>query len=99
MSKSAIKLILYGILISAILLLFVQQNSIQNKLVPLAVNTALRSEQEQVNPLLPVRLKIPKIKADAIVEYVGLTPEGRMDVPKGPAEVAWYKLGPRPGEI
>ena len=53
----------------------------------------------QVDLGFPIRLKIPKIKADAIVEYVGLTPEGRMDVPKGPAEVAWYKLGPRPGEI
>ena len=37
----------------------------------------------QVDLGFPIRLKIPKIKADAIVEYVGLTPEGRMDVPKG----------------
>jgi LPXTG-site transpeptidase (sortase) family protein len=36
---------------------------------------------------------------DAAIEPIGLTPEGAMDTPKGPEGVAWYKLGPRPGEI
>ncbi len=49
--------------------------------------------------VLPVRLKIPSLGVDAPFEYVGLTPEGAMDVPKGPAEVAWYKLGSKPGDI
>ena len=53
---------------------------------------------EQASTGLPVRLKIPKINVDAVVEYVGLTSEGAMDVPKGPMEVAWFSLGPRPGE-
>jgi len=48
---------------------------------------------------LPVRLKIPKINVDASVEYVGLTSDGAMDVPKSPSNVAWYELGPRPGEV
>ena len=47
---------------------------------------------------LPVRLKIPKIKVDAAIEYVGLTSEGAMAVPLGPADAAWFDLGPRPGE-
>lgn len=47
---------------------------------------------------LPIRLKIPKIKVDAIVEYVGIAPDGLMDTPKGPDNVAWYELGPHPGE-
>jgi len=47
---------------------------------------------------LPVRLKIPKINVDAAIEYLGLTPDGAMDVPKGPADVAWFSLGPRPGD-
>jgi LPXTG-site transpeptidase (sortase) family protein len=46
----------------------------------------------------PVRLKIPSINVDAPVEYVGLTSDGAMDVPKGPVKVAWFNLGPRPGE-
>jgi len=49
-------------------------------------------------PGLPVRLKIPRIGIDAPIIYVGLTAQGAMDIPKGPAEVAWFDLGPRPGE-
>lgn len=47
---------------------------------------------------LPIRLKIPKIDVDATIKYVGLTPEGAIDIPKDPADVAWFELGPRPGE-
>jgi LPXTG-site transpeptidase (sortase) family protein len=47
---------------------------------------------------LPVRLKIPRIGVDAAVEDVGLTPDGSMGVPDRLADVAWYKLGPRPGQ-
>jgi LPXTG-site transpeptidase (sortase) family protein len=46
---------------------------------------------------LPVRLKIPSIGVDALIEHVGLK-DGAMDVPSGPAETAWFNLGPRPGE-
>jgi LPXTG-site transpeptidase (sortase) family protein len=46
----------------------------------------------------PKRLVIPSIGVDANVEYVGLTPDGAMDVPKNPAQVAWYKNGPKPGD-
>lgn len=47
---------------------------------------------------LPVRLKIPKININAPVESVGLAPDGAMDVPSGPANTAWFNLGPRLGE-
>ena len=50
---------------------------------------------------LPVRLKIPKLKINASIQYVGLTSSGALDVPGGRAfrsDVAWYKSGPRPGE-
>jgi len=47
---------------------------------------------------LSVRLKIPKINVDSTIEYVGLDKDGAMDVPKGPDVVAWFNLGPRPGE-
>lgn len=56
-------------------------------------------EKEKVNVALPVHLKIPSLNINASVEYVGLTPDGAMDVPKGPDEVAWFNLGPRPGEL
>jgi LPXTG-site transpeptidase (sortase) family protein len=48
---------------------------------------------------LPLRLKIPKINVDATIEYVGLRSNGEMDVPKDTANVAWFNLGPPPGQI
>ncbi len=47
---------------------------------------------------LPARLKIPAINVDSVVEYVGLDSSGAMDVPESPDNVAWFKLGQRPGE-
>src|SRR3989344_1884375 len=52
----------------------------------------------QENHGLPIRLNIPKINISADLEYVSLTPDGAMDVPKGHSNVAWFQLGPRPGE-
>ena len=47
---------------------------------------------------LPKYLIIPKIKVNAVVENIGLTPANAIQVPKGYGNVGWYKLGPRPGE-
>jgi LPXTG-site transpeptidase (sortase) family protein len=44
------------------------------------------------------RLVIPKLRIDTPVEYVGVLPNGDMDVPANPNNVAWYKYGARPGE-
>lgn len=54
---------------------------------------------EQVPAGLPLRLNIPKLRVKALVESVGLTTDGAVGVPKGPNNVAWYNLGPRPGEV
>lgn len=55
-------------------------------------------KQTSVGIGLPVRLRIPEINVDATVKYVGLTPDGAMGVPKNPDDVAWFNLGPQPGE-
>jgi LPXTG-site transpeptidase (sortase) family protein len=47
----------------------------------------------------PLRLKIPSIKVDAAIEHVAIKKDGSMDTPKLPKNTAWYKLGPKPGEI
>jgi len=47
---------------------------------------------------LPIRLRIPKINVDVPIDSVGITPNGSVGVPKGPDNVAWFDLGPRPGE-
>ncbi len=46
----------------------------------------------------PVRLRIPTLGIDTGIEYVGTTAEGAMDTPKDYNNVAWYALGPKPGE-
>lgn len=48
---------------------------------------------------LPVRLKIPIIGVDSAIEDAFITPDGRMDVPAGSINVAWFSLGPHPGQI
>lgn len=80
-------IIIFIILALFVVLYFTSKSPVQNNLVlPVESNTF-------------VRIKIPSINVDAPIESVGLTLDGAMDVPKGSAEVAWYKLGPRPGEI
>ena len=67
---------------------FIPQNRIWTDPTQLTADTGV----------LTLRLKIPKINIDAAVRSVGLTPEGAMDAPKTPEDVAWFNLGPRPGE-
>ena len=47
---------------------------------------------------LPARLKIPRIHVDAVINHVGLLPDGSMGIPEHPLNAAWYKLGPKPGD-
>jgi sortase (surface protein transpeptidase) len=46
----------------------------------------------------PRRLIIPGINVDALVQVIGQTPEGAMDVPDNTSDVGWYKFGPVPGQ-
>lgn len=63
---------------------------------PAATYKKLVAEQE--SPGLPVRIKISEINVDAAIESIGLTSGGAVDIPKDPANAAWYNLGPRPGD-
>jgi LPXTG-site transpeptidase (sortase) family protein len=47
---------------------------------------------------LPERIAIPSIKVNANVESVGEDRLGNMDVPKITSDVAWFNLGPKPGD-
>jgi LPXTG-site transpeptidase (sortase) family protein len=46
----------------------------------------------------PARLLIPRINVDAAVEARGLDANRNMDIPKSFRDVAWYRLGPAPGQ-
>ena len=47
---------------------------------------------------LPVRLQIPSIGVDSAIEDAYITPDGRMDVPAGSENVAWFAIGTVPGQ-
>ncbi|MGA3150326.1 MAG: class F sortase [Candidatus Saccharimonadales bacterium] len=74
------------------------KSKVQNASATLAAKTTAPSKQPEPTAGFPVRLKIPEINVDAALDYVGLTPQGALGVPKGPADAAWYDGGPRPGE-
>ena len=87
-------------------LYFFPKSSVQGGSVLIIENTVVLSKQEQASVGLPAspvgrpaHLKIPSINVDAPVEYVGITSDGAMDAPKERANVAWFNLGSRPGEI
>lgn len=93
------------VLLAVLLLYFIPKKSIGGGSVSVIENADVLSNPEQASVELtalpvsgPARLKIPSINVDAAIEPVGLTSDGAMGVPKGPNEVVWFNLGPRPGE-
>jgi LPXTG-site transpeptidase (sortase) family protein len=53
---------------------------------------------KQASPGIPIHLRIPKISVDAKIDSAGITSDGAVSASKGPADVAWFDLGPRPGD-
>ena len=47
----------------------------------------------------PVALTIPAIGVRTVLETLGRTPQGTLQVPVNTTEAGWYTGGPRPGEI
>ena len=48
---------------------------------------------------VPVQMSIAAIDVAAIINPVGLTSEGDMAIDENPEQIAWYKFGPKPGEL
>jgi sortase (surface protein transpeptidase) len=46
----------------------------------------------------PVRIIIPKIGVDALIQDVGISKRGNMAVPTSYSKVGWYRYGARPGQ-
>ena len=65
---------------------------------PLPEPTAVPTPLPPLPGVLPGRLRIPNLGINAPVEQVGKDDQNRMDVPHNIWNVAWYKLGPKPGE-
>ncbi len=64
-----------------------------------SINSSQIASASEQEPARPVRLIIPAIRVNAPVVAMGITPEGRMDVPDNYIHVGWYGLGTRPGDI
>ena len=82
-----------------IILLFSIKGTLKIGIFSANTATAVVIEKEKLTSSLPARLRIPKINVNAKLEHVGLTPSGAMDSPLGPDNVAWFNLGPIPGNI
>lgn len=81
-----------AILVGLLVLFFTYANSPRTE--PRIEDT----KQAQRSVGLPTLLKIPSLNIEAPIEQVAIAADGSMDVPKLPFDVAWYELGPRPGE-
>lgn len=61
-------------------------------------SAAYDEAEHRVEQRAPVALRIDRLGiAGAAVTAVGVDEKGELDVP-GPADVGWYRYGPRPGE-
>jgi len=69
---------------------------------PQPVSVAPRIVHDTTVPLIlvaaPVQLSIDRVAIDAMVHPVGMNANGDMDIDDNPLQLAWYKLGPKPGE-
>lgn len=48
---------------------------------------------------LPSRVAVPVIGVDTTTVAVGIAADGTMEIDKNTERTAWYKLGPKPGEV
>ena len=99
LSKRTLLIVVFlGLVIFLVFLLFIPKSLTSADSIFPVRSIIIPSKQEQMSFGTPLRLKIPAIHVDAAIEQVGLLPNGEMDVPKGPSNVAWFKLGPHPGD-
>jgi LPXTG-site transpeptidase (sortase) family protein len=48
--------------------------------------------------LLPARIVVPKLGVDAPIVLLGVLPDGAMEAPSKPLDVAWYTFSAKPGQ-
>ena len=97
--RTSLIIILVGLILFLVFLFyFLLKSPTQSDSALFVGNIITVPKQGQVDFGLPVRIEIPGINIDAPIESVGLTPDGAVDVPKGPTNAAWFDLSPYPGE-
>ena len=63
----------------------------------LVLGTGLPALHPASGAIIPTRIRIPALDLDTMVEGVGVTRAGAMDVPNNIWEAAWLRSGARPG--
>ncbi|MFD7860448.1 class F sortase [Streptomyces microflavus] len=53
---------------------------------------------KHVNAAPPIRIRIPAIGLDQPLTGLRVQQDGRLGVPRDPAEIGWWSDGPRPGD-
>ena len=53
--------------------------------------------QPATGPIVPYRIRIPALGIDTVVESVGVTASGLMDVPSNIWDAGWLETGAKPG--
>jgi sortase (surface protein transpeptidase) len=68
--------------------------------LPAAPRIPTRDAAPQAVPAIPApaRLTVPDLGVDAVVDPVGVEPDGQMTVPAEVDRVGWYRFGPPPGK-
>ncbi|MBI3341926.1 class F sortase [Candidatus Curtissbacteria bacterium] len=66
--------------------------------VPIITPSKVSTAQSPVPAAEPQTMQIPSLNVKAKIEKVGKTSSGAMDIPRDANNVAWYELGPKPGE-
>ncbi len=95
--KSLLKLIFFLILFISIYPFLSSYFKVSKQYNPKILITSPKPIQE--SSALPIRLIIPAINFNSKIENVGLVANNTMGVPVGREDVAWYDLGPIPGNI
>lgn len=77
------------------------QRKVQTNVQPPQINHQILGVETQDNSIeIPLFLIIstPSVNINTIIQPLGVTPGGNMDVPDDITKVSWFNLGPRPGE-
>ena len=96
--RSLLTAVFIGYMVSVAILLRMYTKSPPHEATSLQPIVSKLSAPEKTKPGLPSHLIIPEIGVSTIIAPAGLTADGAMDIKKDPDNVAWYNLGPRPGE-
>ena len=62
-----------------------------------AVGTRDAAPESAAQPSPPVRVQVPALGVDSVVDPVGVAPDGQMAIPDDVDRIGWYRFGPAPG--